>query len=84
MDGGHAELGWRGGGLVEFHPGISFQTAVENYRRLAGEVAARNAQWRLNMNESERFRRSPLRTEMDLKHPVPRDQQIVRFSHYDD
>jgi hypothetical protein len=74
----------RGGGLIEFNPGLSLQKAYEKYLSLAGEVAARNAQWRLNMNESERFRKSPLRTEMDLKHPVPRDQQIVRFSRYDD
>jgi hypothetical protein len=74
----------RGGGLAEFHPGISFQTAVENYRRLAGEVAARNAQFRLFMTQNERLRKSPLKTELELEHPVPRDQQIVRFSHYDD
>jgi hypothetical protein len=51
---------------------------------LAGEVAARNAQFRLFMTQKERLRKSPLKTEMELEHPVSRDQQIVRFSHYDD
>jgi hypothetical protein len=56
-------------------PGISVEEARELYRRLAGEVAARNAQSRLYESELQRQRKSPVRTE-----DRPRDQQIIRFS----
>jgi hypothetical protein len=52
-------------------PGVSQQEAVDIYKRLIGEVAARNAQARLLMSERERRLRSPQSTES-----VPRDQQI--------
>jgi Large polyvalent protein associated domain 23 len=52
-------------------PGVSEQEARDIYWRLIGEVAARNAQRRLEMSERQRRLRSPQRTES-----VPRDQQI--------
>ena len=65
-----------GGNLLEFmKPGISWREAYELYRRLAGEVAARNAKSRLYESELQRQRKSPLRTE-----DIPRDRQIIRFS----
>jgi len=71
---GHA----RGGNLFEFmKPGNSWREAYELYRRLAGEVEARNAQSRLYESELQRQRKSPLRTE---DKDIPRDQQIIRFS----
>jgi hypothetical protein len=70
----------RGGRPLEFmKPGVSREEAYQLYRRLAGEVAARNAKERLYHSELQRLRRSPQRTE-----DTPRDQQIVRFGHYDD
>ena len=69
----------RGGRPLEFmKPGVSREEAYQLYRRLAGEVAARNAKERLYHSELQRLRRSPQRTE-----DTPRDQQIVLF-HYDD
>jgi hypothetical protein len=51
------------------------KTAGDNiYRRLAGEVEARNVEKRINMTPSERRALAPWRTE-----DVPRDEQIVRF-----
>jgi Large polyvalent protein associated domain 23 len=71
---GHA----RGGHTLEFlKPGSSWQEAYELYRRLAGEVEARNAVSRLYESELQRQRKSPLRTE---EKDMPRDQQIIRFS----
>jgi Large polyvalent protein associated domain 23 len=70
----------RGGQSLEFmKPGVSREAAYELYRRLAGEVAARNAKERLYHSELQRLRRSPQRTE-----DTPRDQQIVLFGPYDD
>src|SRR5262249_40897113 len=70
---GHA----RGGQPLEFwKPGISWQEAKELYRRLAGEVEARNAVSRLYESELQRQRKSPLRTE---EKDIPRNQQIIRF-----
>jgi hypothetical protein len=70
----------RGGQSLEFmKPGVSREAAYELYRRLAGEVAARNAKERLYHSELQRLRRSPQRTE-----DIPRDQQIVLFGPYDD
>jgi hypothetical protein len=70
----------RGGQPLEFlKPGVLREEAYQLYRRLAGEVAARNAKERLYHSELQRLRRSPQRTE-----DTPRDQQIVRFGHYDD
>ena len=67
----------RGGNLLEFmKPGISWREAKELYRRLAGEVEARNAASRLYESELQRQRKSPLRTE---EKDIPRDQQIIRF-----
>jgi conjugative element/phage-associated large polyvalent protein len=72
----HLEGHARGGQPLEFmKPGISVEEARELYRRLAGEVAARNAQSRLYESELQRQRKSPVRTE-----DRPRDQQIIRFS----
>jgi hypothetical protein len=69
----------RGGQPLEFmKPGVLREEAYQLYRRLAGEVAARNAKERLYHSELQRLRRSPQRTE-----DAPRDQQIVLF-HYDD
>jgi hypothetical protein len=71
---GHAQ----GGNLLEFLKfGISWQEAYELYRRLAGEVAARNAKSRLYESELQRQRKSPLRTEDE---DIPRNRQIIRFS----
>ena len=51
------------------------ETAADNiYRRLAGEVEARNTQTRQGMGRSERRSRPPWETQ-----DVPDDQQIVRF-----
>ncbi len=74
----------RGGGIVEFHPGTSMENAQDQYKRLMGEVAARNAQWRLSMSEKERLRKPPSRTELELEYPVPRYRQIERYSRWDD
>jgi Large polyvalent protein associated domain 23 len=72
----HLEGHARGGQPLEFlKPGMSWQEAHELYRRLAGEVAARNAKERLYKTELQRQRRSPQGTE-----DRPRDQQIIRFS----
>jgi hypothetical protein len=74
---GHLEGHARGGNPLEFlKPGISWQEAHELYRRLAGEVEARNAVSRLYESELQRQRKSPLRTE---EKDIPRDQQIIRF-----
>jgi hypothetical protein len=74
----HLEGHARGGQPLEFlKPGISWREAKALYRRLAGEVAARNAQSRLYESELQRQRKSPLRTE---DKDIPRDQQIIRFS----
>jgi hypothetical protein len=73
----HLEGHARGGQPLEFlKPGISWREAKELYRRLAGEVEARNAQSRLYESELQRQRKSPLRTE---EKDIPRDQQIIRF-----
>ena len=74
----HLEGYARGGHPLEFlKPGTSWQEAHELYRRLAGEVAARNAKSRLYESELQRQRKSPLRTE---DKDIPRDRQIIRFS----
>jgi hypothetical protein len=52
-------------------PGVSVQEAYGQSSRLVGEVAARNAQYRLDMKERERRLRAPRSTES-----VPRDRQI--------
>jgi hypothetical protein len=80
----HYEGFARGGGIIEFHPGTSMENAIDQYRRLMGEVAARNAQWRLSMSEKERLRKRPERTELEMVYPVPRDRQIERYSHWKD
>lgn len=75
---GHHEGHARGGHPLEFlKPGTSWQEAHELYRRLAGEVEARNAKSRLYESELQRQRKSPVRTE---EKDIPRDQQIIRFS----
>ena len=64
----------RGGPPLEFFkPGVSWEAAKDLYNRLAGEVVARNAEYRLYMDKLRRQRSSPLRTE-----EIPRDQQIIR------
>jgi hypothetical protein len=52
-------------------PGVSVQEAYGQSSRLVGEVAARNAQYRLDMKERERRLRAPRSTES-----VPRGRQI--------
>jgi hypothetical protein len=75
---GHHEGHARGGNPLEFlKPGTSWKEAHELYRRLAGEVEARNAVSRLYESELQRRRKSPVRTE---EKAIPRDQQIIRFS----
>lgn len=49
-------------------------TGPEDYRRLAGEVEARNVQSRMNMTAAERRAKAPWLTQ-----DVPDDQQIVRY-----
>jgi len=74
---GHLEGHARGGNPLEFlKPGVSWKEARELYRRLAGEVEARNAVSRLYESELQRQRKSPIRTE---EKAIPRDQQIIRF-----
>jgi hypothetical protein len=76
----HLEGHARGGNPLEFmRPGVSRQEARDMYYRLAGEVAARNAQSRLYESELQRLRKSPQRTEEKLEIPVPRHQQIILF-----
>jgi hypothetical protein len=70
----------RGGSALEFvRLGYARDMAKALYNRLAGEVAARNAEYRLGMSDAARMRKAPIRTEEKLEIPVPRDQQIVRF-----
>jgi Large polyvalent protein associated domain 23 len=76
----HLEGHARGGSPLEFmRPGVSREQARDMYYRLAGEVAARNAQHRLYDSELQRMRRSPQWTEKKLEMPVPRHQQIILF-----
>ena len=72
----HVEGFARGGAPLEFMgPGVSYQQAHALYERLAGEVEARNAQYRMyNLNDAARLRRSPQSTE-----EIPRHHQIIRF-----
>lgn len=56
------------------HP-AAVKAAREVYRRLAGEVEARNTQRRMNMDAGERRAVPPSETA-----DVPRDKQIVRFN----
>jgi hypothetical protein len=61
-----------GGSWQQFMgPGVSVQEAYGQSSRLVGEVAARNARYRLDMKEQERRLQSPRSTES-----VPRDRQI--------
>ena len=53
---------------------ISEQEAIDIYRRLLGEVEARNVQTRLPMSAADRRAKAPWLTQ-----DVPDDQQIVRF-----
>jgi hypothetical protein len=53
---------------------ISDPSGYEKYKRLAGEVEARNVQSRLNLSPDDRRMLPPWKTE-----DVPLDQQIVRF-----
>lgn len=48
--------------------------ALSAYKRVAGEVEARNVQTRMNMSPAERRATPPWRTQ-----DVPDDQQIIRF-----
>lgn len=59
--------------LVERGRSFAEMKPYEAYRRLAGEVEARNVQKRMNMDAAERRATPPWATE-----DVPRDQQIVR------
>jgi hypothetical protein len=71
--------GWARGGHPFQFPKLTYKEAYELYLRLAGEVEARNAVWRLYLNELQRQRKSPVRTELELLDPVPRHQQIIQF-----
>ena len=72
--------GWaRGGSYLQFIRNHIRSEAYALYLKLAGEVEARNAVSRLYLNEQQRQRKSPLRSELELKDPVPRDQQIIHF-----
>jgi Large polyvalent protein associated domain 23 len=72
--------GWaRGGSLWQFIRDHTHKEAYALYRRLAGEVEARNAVSRLYLNEQQRQRRSPLRTESKVEDAAPRHQQIIQF-----
>ncbi len=53
---------------------IARKAAFESYRRLAGEVEARNVQKRMNMTPEQRRVMPPWATE-----DIPREQQIVRL-----
>jgi len=57
------------------HAQEALASPFSKYRRLAGEVEARNTQTRQTMSALERLARSPLDTQ-----DVPNDKQIVRFS----
>ena len=57
--------------MAAVHGAGRVSAAYGKDRRIVGEVAARNAQHRLHMNEQERRLRSPQSTES-----VPRNQQI--------
>lgn len=60
---------------IEGSHGIGAQEkGFEDYRRLAGEVEARNVQTRMNMTSAERRERPPWFTQ-----DVPNSEQIVRF-----
>lgn len=67
-DGGWTSVGTATGDMPDIDVGRSL------YRRLAGEVEARNVQHRMNMTPEERRANPPWTTE-----DVPQDQQIVRF-----
>lgn len=58
----------------KFAPGGSSEYQDEAYRRLAGEVEARNVQKRMFMSPDERRATPPWATE-----DVPRDKQIIRW-----
>lgn len=49
-------------------------TPYERYKRLAGEVEARNVQTRLGMSDADRRKITPIETE-----DVPRSEQVVRY-----
>jgi|SRR5262245_12775546 len=52
-------------------PGVSKEEAYALYKRQAGEVEARNAEWRMRMSEQQRRLQSPQSTQ-----EIPWDQQI--------
>ena len=59
--------------------GIPEREAYDIYQRLVGEVAARNAQKRLDWGDQIRSLRRPAATE-----DVPRDRQINLYDLYDE
>jgi hypothetical protein len=64
----------RGGSRLEFlEPGVTLEQAGALYDRLAGEVAARDAQFRMYLTDAARRRMSPQSTE-----DIPRRHQIIR------
>jgi hypothetical protein len=73
---GHLEKFPRGGAPLEFmRPGTPWEQAVSQYKRLAGEVSARDAQHRLlKLSEKQRQMKSPPSTQ-----EIPWDQQIIRY-----
>jgi hypothetical protein len=73
---GHFEGFPRGGSRWEFmEPGVTKEQADILYKRLAGEVAADNARYRLlHLSEEERRLKAPSST-----WDVPWEQQIIRF-----
>jgi hypothetical protein len=73
---GHLERFPRGGAPLEFlKPGVPWEQAVSQYKKLAGEVSARDAQYRLlSLSEKQRRMKSPPSTQ-----EIPWDQQIIRY-----
>jgi hypothetical protein len=53
------------------------KSAIDNYLRLAGEVEARNAQYRW---AQDKYHLPPWETETQMQSGYPRDKQIVAFS----
>jgi hypothetical protein len=67
---------FRGGAPLEFmRAGTPWEQAVSQYKRLAGEVSARDAQHRLlKLSEKQRQMKSSPSTQ-----EIPWDQQIIRY-----
>ncbi len=71
---GHARGGGGGTIIKSVLEGMSWEDAIKNYRRLAGEAEAHNAEKRLRWSDDRR--RAELFPETE---DPPRDQQIIRY-----